>query len=85
MLVKGRRGCKSSSGLPREQKPDAAVEAVDRLFEHSGGRAIFLDQPIQRAFRDVHAMRAHAINNPQKAAGVFARSALGVEGREFFL
>ena len=44
------------------------VRAVDLLFEQSGGHAIFLDQPIQRFFRDAHAMRAHAFNNPDKAA-----------------
>jgi 3-hydroxy-9,10-secoandrosta-1,3,5(10)-triene-9,17-dione monooxygenase len=49
------------------------VHAVDRLFEASGGRAIFLDNPIQRVFRDVHAMRAHAINNPDRAARLFGR------------
>ena len=49
------------------------MQAVDRLFEASGGRAIFLDNPIQRVFRDVHAMRAHAINNPDKGARLFGR------------
>lgn len=55
-----------------------SVEAVDLLFAASGGRAIFLDNPIQRFFRDVHAMRAHALNNPDKAARTFARADLGV-------
>jgi len=55
------------------------VHAVDRLFEASGGRAIFLDNPIQRVFRDVHAMRAHAINNPDKGARMFGRFALSPE------
>jgi 3-hydroxy-9,10-secoandrosta-1,3,5(10)-triene-9,17-dione monooxygenase len=53
---------------------DWSVQAVDRLFEASGGRGIFLDNPIQRAWRDVHAMRAHAGNNPERAAFVFGRS-----------
>ncbi|MFI5314090.1 MAG: 3-hydroxy-9,10-secoandrosta-1,3,5(10)-triene-9,17-dione monooxygenase oxygenase subunit [Myxococcota bacterium] len=55
------------------------VHAVDRLFEASGGRAIFLDNPIQRVFRDVHAMRAHASNNPDKGARLFARFELSPE------
>ena len=55
-----------------------AVAAIDRLFEASGGRGLFLANPIQRAWRDVHAMRAHAGNNPERAAMVFARSELGL-------
>jgi 3-hydroxy-9,10-secoandrosta-1,3,5(10)-triene-9,17-dione monooxygenase len=57
---------------------DWSVRAVDRLFEASGGRAIFLDNPIQRAWRDVHAMRAHAANIPEKAAAVFGRAEFGL-------
>jgi len=57
---------------------DSSVKAVDRLFEASGGRGIFLDNPIQRAWRDVHAMRAHAGNNPERAAFVFGRSEFGL-------
>jgi len=55
-----------------------AVHATAQLFQASGGHAIFLDNPIQRAFRDVHAMRAHAINTPERAARIFARSELGI-------
>ena len=66
-----------------------AVRATDRLFEASGGEAIFLDNPIQRAWRDVHAMRAHAINNPDAAARLFGRSELGLfealSGSDLFL
>jgi 3-hydroxy-9,10-secoandrosta-1,3,5(10)-triene-9,17-dione monooxygenase len=55
-----------------------SVHVVDRLFEASGGRAIFLNNPIQRAWRDVHAMRAHAGNNPDKMAAIFGRSEFGL-------
>jgi 3-hydroxy-9,10-secoandrosta-1,3,5(10)-triene-9,17-dione monooxygenase len=57
---------------------DWSVKAIDRLFEASGGHGIFLDNPIQRAWRDVHAMRAHAGNNPERAAFVFSRSEFGL-------
>jgi hypothetical protein len=52
-----------------------------------GGRAPFLDNPMQRYFRDVHAMRAHALNNPDKASQVFGYAELHPAGTppEFFL
>jgi 3-hydroxy-9,10-secoandrosta-1,3,5(10)-triene-9,17-dione monooxygenase len=63
------------------------VRAVDLLFEASGGRALYLDNPIQRFFRDVHAMRAHALNNPDKASQLFGYADLhpGQAPPEFFL
>ena len=57
---------------------DWAVRAVDRLMMASGGRGIFLANPIQRAWRDVHAMQAHASNNVERAAAVFGRSEFGL-------
>ena len=63
------------------------VRAVDLLFEASGGRALFLDNPIQRYFRDVHAMRAHALNNPDRASQIFGYAQLhpGATPPDFFL
>jgi 3-hydroxy-9,10-secoandrosta-1,3,5(10)-triene-9,17-dione monooxygenase len=57
---------------------DWSVGAVDRLLTASSGRVVFLSNPIQRAWRDVHAMRAHVGNNLEKAAAVFGRSELGL-------
>jgi 3-hydroxy-9,10-secoandrosta-1,3,5(10)-triene-9,17-dione monooxygenase len=62
-----------------------SVQAVDRLFEASGGRAIFLSNPLQRAFRDVHAMRAHGANNPERAASVLGQFEFGLPSRELFI
>ncbi|HXC91328.1 MAG TPA: flavin-dependent monooxygenase [Stellaceae bacterium] len=69
-----RARCRWDSG----KAVDRSVNAVDRLFEASGGHALFLDNPIQRAWRDVHAMRAHAGNNPERASFIFARSEFGL-------
>lgn len=51
----------------------ASVKAVDRLFTASGGRAIFRGNPLQRAWRDVHAIRAHAANDLEKIAPILGR------------
>ena len=63
------------------------VRAVDTLFESSGGHAIFLDNPMQRYFRDIHAIRAHAINNPDGASQIFGFAELnpGEAPRDLFL
>lgn len=57
----------------------AAIRATDRVFESAGGHALYLDQPIQRAWRDVHAARVHAINEPERGLALFGSHALGVE------
>lgn len=56
----------------------ASVKAVDRLFTASGGRAIFRGNPLQRAWRDVHAIRAHAANDLEKIAPIVGRIELGL-------
>jgi 3-hydroxy-9,10-secoandrosta-1,3,5(10)-triene-9,17-dione monooxygenase len=53
--------------------------AVDRLFALSGAHGLFDASPIQRAFRDVHAMSAHAALDPIDSARVMGRVALGLE------
>jgi 3-hydroxy-9,10-secoandrosta-1,3,5(10)-triene-9,17-dione monooxygenase len=60
-----------------------SVRAVDRLLEASSGRVVFLNNPLQRAWRDVHAMRAHVGNNTERAAAVFGRSEFGLPPQDF--
>jgi 3-hydroxy-9,10-secoandrosta-1,3,5(10)-triene-9,17-dione monooxygenase len=57
---------------------DWSVSAADRLMAASGGHGIFLSNPIQRAWRDIHAMQAHAGTNLERAAAVFGRSEFGL-------
>ena len=55
-----------------------AIRAVDRLFENSGGRALRRGTPIQRFWRDAHAGRVHAINDPERALSMFGRGEFGL-------
>ena len=56
-----------------------AISAVDLLFENSGGRALKTGTPIQRLWRDAHAGRVHAINDPERALSAFGRGEFGLD------
>jgi 3-hydroxy-9,10-secoandrosta-1,3,5(10)-triene-9,17-dione monooxygenase len=58
-----------------------SIHAVDLLFENSGGRALKTGTPIQRFWRDAHAGRVHAINDPERALSMYGRGEFGVEGQ----
>ena len=49
----------------------AAVEVVDQLFRSYGARAIFLDDPINRHFLDVHAVLNHHANDTDRPSENF--------------
>ncbi len=55
---------------------ERAIFAVDRLFENSGGRALRAGTAIQRFWRDAHAGRAHAANDPERALRMFGAAEL---------
>jgi 3-hydroxy-9,10-secoandrosta-1,3,5(10)-triene-9,17-dione monooxygenase len=55
-----------------------AIHAVDKLFENSGGRALAAGTPIQRFWRDAHAGRVHAINDPERALAMFGAGEFGL-------
>ncbi|GAA2687520.1 3-hydroxy-9,10-secoandrosta-1,3,5(10)-triene-9,17-dione monooxygenase oxygenase subunit [Actinoplanes palleronii] len=57
---------------------ELAIQAVDRLFENSGGRAIYSSHPMQRYWRDAHAGRVHAINDPERALSMYGRGEFGL-------
>jgi 3-hydroxy-9,10-secoandrosta-1,3,5(10)-triene-9,17-dione monooxygenase len=53
------------------------TRAVDVLFSATGGGAIYARNPIQRAFRDVHAANAHYNLNWDVNGAIYGRVALG--------
>ena len=57
----------------------AAIAAVDRLFESAGGPRAQGRHAIQRFWRDAHAGRVHAINDPEKALAMYGQAQLGLK------
>jgi 3-hydroxy-9,10-secoandrosta-1,3,5(10)-triene-9,17-dione monooxygenase len=55
-----------------------AVTAVDRIFANAGARALSLDNPVQRAFRDAHAAAAHPAAQPEPRLAAYGALAFGV-------
>lgn len=55
------------------------TRAVDRLFEASGGGGLRDDAPLQRAWRDLHAVSAHAILVWDSSAEIAGRHMIGLE------
>jgi 3-hydroxy-9,10-secoandrosta-1,3,5(10)-triene-9,17-dione monooxygenase len=62
-----------------------AARAVERLFEQGGGRAIFLDHPLQRRYQDVKAMMHHTAMNPNPAARLYGAARFGLPILDMFL
>ncbi len=62
-----------------------ALRVVDQLHLTSGARAIFLDNPLQRFFQDVHAIRAHYANNPEPPGRNWGRVQFGSKNQDFFI
>jgi len=54
-----------------------AIDAIDSLFEASGGRALAEGTYLQRAWRDAHAGRVHAANDPERALQMFGAHEFG--------
>lgn len=56
----------------------SSTRAVDRLFEGSGAHGLFDSSPIQRAFRDLHAISAHAFLSWDQSAALYGALELGM-------
>lgn len=54
-------------------------EAVTRLFGTLGGAGIFLDEAMQRKFRDMHSMSGHFALNWDVSGTTYGRVALGLD------
>ena len=53
------------------------IDAIDVLFESSGGRALAEGSYLQRAWRDAHAGRVHAANDPERALQMYGAHEFG--------
>jgi 3-hydroxy-9,10-secoandrosta-1,3,5(10)-triene-9,17-dione monooxygenase len=54
-----------------------SIDAIDALFEASGGRALAEGTYLQRAWRDAHAGRVHAANDPERALQMYGAHEFG--------
>jgi resorcinol 4-hydroxylase (FADH2) len=55
------------------------VAAIDALFLAAGGQGLFLEQPLQRAWRDAHAAASHISLNWDSAGSMYGQFMLGLE------
>jgi alkylation response protein AidB-like acyl-CoA dehydrogenase len=84
MLDKAARGDAFTDGDRARYRRDKAfvaklsVQAVNRLFEASGARAVLESEPMQRFHRDAHGASHHAALSWDVAAEQFGRHALGL-------
>jgi alkylation response protein AidB-like acyl-CoA dehydrogenase len=58
-----------------------AVQAADALFQATGGAGLMLDSPIQRAWRDAHAIARHVSLNWDAVSTMYGQHRLGLEPR----
>jgi 3-hydroxy-9,10-secoandrosta-1,3,5(10)-triene-9,17-dione monooxygenase len=55
------------------------IEAVDMVNLGFGAEALFTDRPLQRYFRDAHAVASHIAFNMDVAASAHGRVAIGLD------
>lgn len=64
---------------------DKCIRVVDELVNASGAAAIFLTNPINTFWRDIHAARAHHANNPNKSGRNFGGVLMGMKTQDWFI
>lgn len=55
-----------------------AITSIDKLFESSGATALANGTPLQRFWRDAHAGRVHAANDPERAYQMYGAGEFGL-------
>lgn len=55
-----------------------STRAVDRLFELSGGRSLYLQHPVQRIWRDLHAVSQHIALHYEAGLEAYGRTLVGL-------
>jgi 3-hydroxy-9,10-secoandrosta-1,3,5(10)-triene-9,17-dione monooxygenase len=55
-----------------------AIASIDKLFESSGATALANGTPLQRFWRDAHAGRVHASNDPERAYVMYGTHEFGL-------
>ncbi|MBF6214499.1 flavin-dependent monooxygenase [Nocardia puris] len=55
-----------------------AIASIDKLFEASGATALADSTPLQRFWRDAHAGRVHAANDPERAYVMYGTHEFGL-------
>lgn len=55
-----------------------SVASIDLLFESAGATALQNGAPLQRFWRDAHAGRVHAANDPERAYQMFGGGEFGL-------
>lgn len=55
-----------------------SIASIDLLFESAGATALVTGAPLQRFWRDAHAGRVHAANEPERAYLIFGNHEFGL-------
>ncbi|MEV6278784.1 3-hydroxy-9,10-secoandrosta-1,3,5(10)-triene-9,17-dione monooxygenase oxygenase subunit [Nocardia sp. NPDC051832] len=57
---------------------ERSIQAIELLFDNSGGHSIRKPNPIERHWRDAHAGSVHVINDVERALAMFGRGEFGI-------
>ena len=77
--TQGDRNLRLGNRLKQTFAARLLVQAVDALFQAAGGQGIFLDKPIQRAWRDIHAGAMHVSLTWDAVSTLYGQYVLGLE------